>query len=80
MFCRKMIIGTLLMAVLLVSFGISDSEAQPAATLAYAHPSIEFVSETHDFGHIVPGEQAEYTFEFTNTGTEELIIERIESS
>ncbi len=31
MFCRKMIIGTLLMAVLLISFGISDSEAQPAA-------------------------------------------------
>lgn len=80
MFCSKIIIRTLLMAVLLVSFRISDSEAQPGATLSYANPSIEFVSETYDFGHVIPGEQVEYTFEFTNVGTEELIIERIESS
>ena len=49
-------------------------------SLAYGYPSIEFVRETHDFGHVMQGEQLEYTFEFTNTGTEELVIEKIESS
>ncbi len=49
-------------------------------SLAYGDPSIEFVSETHHFGHVMQGEQLEYTFEFTNTGTAELVIEKIESS
>ena len=49
-------------------------------SLAYGEPSIEFVRETHDFGHVMQGEQLEYTFEFTNTGTKELVIEKIESS
>lgn len=49
-------------------------------SLAYGDPSIEFVRETHDFGHVTQGEELEYTFEFTNTGTEELVIEKIESS
>jgi hypothetical protein len=48
--------------------------------LAYAGPSVRFASETHDFGHAVQGEVLEHTFEFTNSGTTELIIERIESS
>ena len=47
---------------------------------AYANPSIEFVSETQDFGQVTQGELLEHTFEFTNTGTEELIIERLEFS
>jgi hypothetical protein len=49
-------------------------------SLAYGDPSIEFVRETHDFGVVMQGEKLEYTFEFTNTGTEELVIEKIESS
>lgn len=48
--------------------------------LAYANPSIDFASEFYDFGHVTQGEQVEYIFEFTNTGTEELVIERIETS
>jgi hypothetical protein len=49
-------------------------------SLAYAGPSIEFVRETHDFGHVVQGERLEYNFEFTNSGTDELVIKKIESS
>ena len=49
-------------------------------SLAYADPSIEFVSETHDFGRVTQGEQLQYTFELTNTGSDELFIERVESS
>ncbi len=50
------------------------------ASPAYADPSIEFVNETHDFGHVTQGELQEHFFEFTNTGTDELVIERVESS
>jgi len=48
--------------------------------LAYAGPAISFESETHDFGLVKEGELLECTFEFTNTGNEELVIERIGSS
>ena len=49
-------------------------------SLAYADPSIEFVSEAHDFGHVTQGELQEHIFEFTNTGTDELVIERVDST
>ena len=48
--------------------------------IAYAEPAIKFESETYDFGHVVQGELLIHTFEFSNEGTEELVIERIESS
>ncbi len=49
-------------------------------SLAYANPVITFESETHNFGHVPQGELLEHTFEFTNTGTGELVIQRIEPS
>lgn len=45
--------------------------------LAYANPVITFESETHNFGHVTHGESLEYSFDFTNEGTEELVIQRI---
>lgn len=45
--------------------------------LAYADPVIKFESETHNFGHVAQGEVQEYSFDFTNAGTEELVIQRI---
>jgi hypothetical protein len=42
--------------------------------------AIDFVSETHDFGHVTQGELLEHVFEFSNTGTEELVIDKIETS
>jgi hypothetical protein len=44
--------------------------------LAFAGPLIRFESETHYFGH-ADGEWAEYSFDFTNAGSEELVIQRI---
>jgi hypothetical protein len=49
-------------------------------TLAWAQPSLEFKNEKHDFGTIGQGQQLEYAFEFTNTGSEELIIKRVNTS
>ncbi len=49
-------------------------------TFALAEPSLVFQSEKHDFGKVVQGEQLEYTFEFTNMGTDDLIIELLNTS
>jgi hypothetical protein len=48
--------------------------------IAYASPVIRFESETHNFGHVVQGELQEYSFDFTNAGTDELVIQRISPS
>ncbi len=48
--------------------------------LVYANPSIKFVSEVHDFGTIQQGDFLEFGFEFTNTGTEDLLIRRLTAS
>jgi len=45
--------------------------------LAYAEPSIQFEDPSHDFGEVQQGLQLEHTFEFENTGTEDLIISRV---
>jgi hypothetical protein len=49
-------------------------------SLAYAAPSIRFANDAHDFGKVKEGEKLEYTFEFSNSGTEELRIERVTAS
>lgn len=44
--------------------------------LSYAQPEIKFDAESYDFG-IVTQEMAMHSFEFRNTGTSELIIEKL---
>jgi hypothetical protein len=48
--------------------------------LVYAGPSIKFESEQHDFGTVRQSVLLEFAFEFTNTGTEELLIKRLTAS
>ena len=48
--------------------------------LSYAQPSIAFDSEEHDFGAVAPVDTIEHVFEFTNTGDQDLLIERLGSS
>ncbi len=45
--------------------------------LVYAEPSIRFKNEQYDFGTVKQGDLLEFAFEFTNTGTEELLIKRL---
>lgn len=51
-------------------------------TLAQQKPitgaAIEWEVKTHDFGDIPEGEKVEYTYEFTNTGSEPLIITNVQ--
>jgi hypothetical protein len=48
--------------------------------LANASPSITFDSETHDFGTVKQGETLKYDFKFNNTGTEDLLIEKMNAT
>ena len=45
--------------------------------IAYSQPSITFDAENYDFGTVAPSEAIEHTFEFANTGDEELVIEKV---
>ena len=44
--------------------------------ISYAQPSIVFDAESYDFG-TVQGETIEHTFNFQNTGDEELVIKKL---
>jgi len=48
--------------------------------LSYAQPSIVFDSEEHDFGTVAPVDTIDHVFEFTNTGDQDLVIQKISSS
>ncbi len=47
---------------------------------ARAQPAIEFETEQHDFGQVVRGDQLEHSFNFTNRGSDELVIMGLDSS
>lgn len=47
--------------------------------LAFAQPSINFENETKDFGEAAQGSLLEHTFTLKNTGTEDLLIERLKA-
>ena len=49
-------------------------------SLAHAQPSIIFQDQFHDFGEVLQGAELEYTFEFTNSGTEDLEITKVSTS
>ncbi len=53
---------------------------QTAAPQAQAKngPAISFETAEHNFGEIAQGDVVEHTFKFTNTGTQPLIIERVD--
>ncbi len=46
-------------------------------SLAWGAPAIVFQAETHDFGVVRQGEQLQFTFEFSNDGTDELTVSQI---
>jgi uncharacterized protein DUF1573 len=45
--------------------------------ISYAQPSIAFDAENYDFGTVSQGDLIEHTFELTNSGDKELVIEKL---
>jgi hypothetical protein len=45
--------------------------------IAYAQPSISFDSQSYDFGQIPQGKAIEHTFEVSNAGDAELVIQKL---
>ncbi len=43
-------------------------------------PAISFSTTSHDFGNVIEGEMATYTFEFTNTGTDTIRLTNVRAS
>lgn len=62
-------------SALLVFIGLSTYNAQ-----AQSKSEFKFETETHDFGKISQGTPVTYEFKFENTGTEPLIINKVEST
>jgi hypothetical protein len=48
--------------------------------ISFAQPAITFDKEQQDFGTISKSDSLGYAFEFTNTGTEDLIITKVAPS
>ena len=66
--------------ILVLIFGIAVAGmayAQTATTSKPTGPVITWEKSTHDFGDMQQGDKVEYTFKFTNTGTEPLIITNV---
>lgn len=47
---------------------------------AYTQPRIEFEKTSHDFGEVIEGNKAKYSFQFTNTGDSVLYLESVKAS
>lgn len=48
--------------------------------ISYSQPSIMFDTENYDFGTVAQSDTIEHTFDFTDTGDEELAIKNLVSS
>lgn len=57
--------------------GPAKQTAAPQAQ-AKSGPAISFDKTEHNFGDIAQGDVVEHTFTFTNTGTQPLIIDRVD--
>jgi hypothetical protein len=56
---------------------IAQSATLPATAPG---PRITFAEKSHDFGDIQQGDKVNYTFKFTNTGTQPLILAKVETT
>lgn len=50
------------------------------ASFSYASPAIRFDQSTYEISTTGKEEQLDYVFEFTNTGDQELVIEKLSAT
>ncbi len=73
----------LILSLIAVASMATVTFAQDQKAAAAVNPNaadFKFEKEVHDFGTIKEGVQAEYTFKFTNTGKEPLVISNVQAS
>lgn len=63
----------------LAIFGVLavNAFAQSAEPTKVAGPYFTWETTSHDFGDIFQGDKVEYTYKFTNTGTEPIVITNV---
>jgi hypothetical protein len=76
---KKLILSVIAIASF-ASASLAQEKAAPAPATNPKAADYKFEKEVHDFGSIKEGVQAEYTFKFTNTGKEPLVISNVQAS
>lgn len=75
----KKILVSVLIVIATVSLSCSQTPANESEESVFG-PGIEFSELKHDYGTIEQGGDGTYNFEFTNTGTEPLVLSNVRSS
>jgi hypothetical protein len=57
-----------------------STQQAPAKATTLTADNVAFKSDSYDFGTISEGPAAEHVFQFTNTGKEPIVIERVQPS
>lgn len=74
----------ILSIVTIAAFGTASfAQSTPVAAPAKENPNqaeFKFEKEVHDFGNVKEGDQATFTFKFTNIGKEPLVISNVQAS
>lgn len=77
---KKLVLSVIAIASFATA-SIAQTPATPATPAVNPNAAdFKFEKEVHDFGNIKEGTQAEYTFKFTNTGKEPLVITNVQAS
>jgi hypothetical protein len=77
----KKIILIIAAVAMTVSVTVAQNETQSTATTAAkSGAAMKFEKEIHEFGTIKEGQKMEYSFVFTSTGSEPLIISQAQGS
>ncbi|PRY15446.1 uncharacterized protein DUF1573 [Pontibacter ummariensis] len=80
----KKVFLSLAFAALVAGGAVAQEQPKAKATApqeqAVNGPAITFDETEHNFGDITQGDVVEHTFKFTNTGTQPLVIERVDVS
>jgi hypothetical protein len=66
--------------LLLFSFLTLNAVAQPSAINLSPSARFEFLKTIYDFGDVVEGKVVDYSFKFTNAGTEPILISNVVTS
>lgn len=76
----KKVLFSLMMVFVAGSMSVAVAQESQEAQVVEEGAKVEFAKETHDYGEVNHGGNGQCTFDFTNTGTEPLIIQNAKGS